>query len=99
MKRSESCGTFVAYISCIQGVIDVWWLYDDGGLTLLLPHLLRISKSYLEGAKLRVFTLPAYTHTMEEEQHSMAALLSKFRIDFADVSVIPDISREPQLKT
>lgn len=30
------------------GRIDVWWLYDDGGLTLLLPHLLRLPKSYLE---------------------------------------------------
>ncbi|VBB33264.1 unnamed protein product, partial [Acanthocheilonema viteae] len=23
-------------------VIDVWWLYDDGGLTLLIPHLLTL---------------------------------------------------------
>jgi hypothetical protein len=23
-----------------QGTIDVWWLYDDGGLTLLIPYLL-----------------------------------------------------------
>ena len=22
------------------GTIDVWWLYDDGGLTLLLPYIL-----------------------------------------------------------
>lgn len=28
--------------------IHVWWLYDDGGLTLLIPHLLRLPKSYLE---------------------------------------------------
>ena len=24
-----------------EGVIDVYWLYDDGGLTLLLPHILQ----------------------------------------------------------
>ena len=23
------------------GTIDVWWLYDDGGLTILLPHILQ----------------------------------------------------------
>ena len=23
------------------GTIDVWWLYDDGGLTLLIPYLLK----------------------------------------------------------
>ena len=26
--------------------IDVWFLYDDGGLSLLLPHLLRASKGF-----------------------------------------------------
>ena len=24
------------------GFIDVWWLYDDGGLTLLLPYILTL---------------------------------------------------------
>ncbi|KTF80697.1 hypothetical protein cypCar_00034540 [Cyprinus carpio] len=23
-----------------KGTTDVWWLFDDGGLTLLLPHIL-----------------------------------------------------------
>ncbi len=23
-----------------EGTVDVYWLYDDGGLTLLLPHIL-----------------------------------------------------------
>lgn len=31
-----------------KAVIDVWWLYDDGGLTLLIPYLLTQPKSYLE---------------------------------------------------
>ena len=22
-----------------SGTVDVWWLYDDGGLTLLIPHI------------------------------------------------------------
>ncbi|EYC27812.1 hypothetical protein Y032_0008g197 [Ancylostoma ceylanicum] len=82
-----------------KGVIDVWWLYDDGGLTLLIPHLLTIPKSYLEGAKLRVFTISTSSRTMEQEQRSMAALLSKFRISFSDVSVISDIGRKPQPET
>uniref|UniRef100_A0A914RUC9 SLC12A transporter C-terminal domain-containing protein n=1 Tax=Parascaris equorum TaxID=6256 RepID=A0A914RUC9_PAREQ len=43
----------VASISRFQrkikgATIDVWWLYDDGGLTLLVPHLLTVPKSYLE---------------------------------------------------
>ncbi|KAK6035992.1 hypothetical protein COOONC_26504 [Cooperia oncophora] len=83
----------------LQGVVDVWWLYDDGGLTLLIPHLLTIPKSYLEGAKLRVFTISTSSRTMEQEQRSMAALLSKFRINFSDVSVISDIGRKPRPET
>ncbi|KAI1714628.1 solute carrier family 12 domain-containing protein [Ditylenchus destructor] len=75
-----------------NGVIDVWWLYDDGGLTLLIPYLLAQPKSYLENAKLRVFTLSAKGKKLEHEQHSMAALLSRFRIKAAKVIVLPDSS-------
>ncbi|CAI4226740.1 unnamed protein product [Auanema sp. JU1783] len=82
-----------------NGTIDVWWLYDDGGLTLLIPHLLTIPKSYLEGSKLRVFTISTSSRTMEQEQRGMAALLSKFRIDFSDVSVIADIGKKPMSDT
>ncbi|KAI1714915.1 solute carrier family 12 domain-containing protein [Ditylenchus destructor] len=75
-----------------NGVIDVWWLYDDGGLTLLVPYLLAQPKSYLENAKLRVFTLSAKGKKLEHEQRSMAALLSRFRIKAAKVIVLPDSS-------
>ncbi|ULT93610.1 hypothetical protein L3Y34_003243 [Caenorhabditis briggsae] len=82
-----------------KGVIDVWWLYDDGGLTLLIPHLLSIPKSYLEGARLRIFTISTSSRTMEQEQRGMAALLSKFRIDYSDVYVIADIGKKPRQET
>ncbi|GMS79950.1 hypothetical protein PENTCL1PPCAC_2125 [Pristionchus entomophagus] len=82
-----------------RGVIDVWWLYDDGGLTLLIPHLLTIPKSYLEGSKLRVFTISTSSRTMEQEQRGMVALLSKFRIDFSDVFVIADVGKKPNQRT
>ncbi|EGT41807.1 CBN-NKCC-1 protein [Caenorhabditis brenneri] len=82
-----------------KGVIDVWWLYDDGGLTLLIPHLLSIPKSYLEGARLRIFTISTSSRTMEQEQRGMATLLSKFRIDYSDVYVIADIGKKPRQDT
>lgn len=34
----------------------MWWLYDDGGLTLLVPWLLR-SHKYWTGCTLRIFTV------------------------------------------
>uniref|UniRef100_A0A914VZI6 Solute carrier family 12 member 2 n=1 Tax=Plectus sambesii TaxID=2011161 RepID=A0A914VZI6_9BILA len=82
-----------------RATVDVWWLYDDGGLTLLIPHLLTVPKSYLENAKLRVFTVASSRSSIELEQRSMASLLSKFRIEFADVIIIPDITKEPHSAT
>ena len=38
-----------------ERVIDVYWLFDDGGLTLLLPYLLTLRK-YWSKAKIRLFT-------------------------------------------
>lgn len=39
-----------------RGNIDIWWLYDDGGLPVLLSHILRSRQQFSE-CKLRVFTL------------------------------------------
>ncbi|MFH4981879.1 hypothetical protein AB6A40_008588 [Gnathostoma spinigerum] len=81
-----------------NGRIDVWWLYDDGGLTLLIPHLLRLEKSYLEGAQLRVFTLSSSTTTEADEQR-LAGLLIKFRIRFADVRIVSGAKDLPNEST
>lgn len=37
-----------------KAIIDVYWLYDDGGLTLLLPYIISTRRNW-ESAKLRVF--------------------------------------------
>uniref|UniRef100_A0A915CQF5 SLC12A transporter C-terminal domain-containing protein n=1 Tax=Ditylenchus dipsaci TaxID=166011 RepID=A0A915CQF5_9BILA len=80
---------------CQEWCHRCWWLYDDGGLTLLVPYLLAQPKSYLENAKLRVFTLSHKGRKLEQEQKSMATLLSKFRINYAQLNVIPDSSNRP----
>ncbi|GFR08232.1 bumetanide-sensitive sodium-(potassium)-chloride cotransporter, partial [Trichonephila clavata] len=70
-----------------KGIIDVWWLYDDGGLTLLLPYLLT-TRAQFKGCKLRVFSV-AQDHTnIGEEQRNLSALLQKFRIPFNDLTVV-----------
>uniref|UniRef100_T1DFY4 Putative Na/K/Cl transporter n=1 Tax=Cupiennius salei TaxID=6928 RepID=T1DFY4_CUPSA len=78
-----------------KGTIDVWWLYDDGGLTMLIPYLLT-THSQWSSCKLRVFSLANKKDELDREQRNMAALLSKFRIEFSDVMVIPDITKPPQ---
>ncbi|CAN8005615.1 unnamed protein product [Ixodes hexagonus] len=77
-----------------KGTIDVWWLYDDGGLTMLIPYLLTTRHNW-SGCKLRVFSLANKKEELDREQRNMASLLSKFRIEYSDVTVIPDIVRPP----
>jgi len=75
-----------------QGTIDVWWLYDDGGLTLLIPYILTTRQQFSE-CKLRVFSLANKKDELDRETRNMATLLSKFRIDFSSVLVIPDVTK------
>jgi len=75
------------------GYIDVWWLYDDGGLTLLVPYILTMRKQYAECA-LRVFTLTKDPEKVEEEKSNMQSLLAKFRIDFEEVIMVTDINKK-----
>ncbi|XP_051157409.1 bumetanide-sensitive sodium-(potassium)-chloride cotransporter [Leptopilina boulardi] len=78
-----------------KGTIDVWWLYDDGGLTLLLPYIISTRRNW-SNSKLRVFALSNKHSELEYEQRNMASLLSKFRIDYSALKVIPDISKPAQ---
>ncbi|KAK7145418.1 hypothetical protein R3I93_013216 [Phoxinus phoxinus] len=77
-----------------RGTIDVWWLFDDGGLTLLIPYLLTNKKKWRD-CKIRVF-IGGKINRIDHDRRAMAALLSKFRIDFSDITVIGDINIKPK---
>ncbi|XP_022086932.1 solute carrier family 12 member 2-like isoform X2 [Acanthaster planci] len=78
-----------------KGNIDVWWLLDDGGLTLLIPHLLSM-KSNWEKCKLRVFATTGKKEQIDRERMNMANMLSKFRIKCTDVEIISDLNKKPK---
>ncbi|XP_067665686.1 solute carrier family 12 member 2-like isoform X1 [Haliotis asinina] len=78
-----------------KGTIDVWWLFDDGGLTLLIPYILT-TKAHWRGCKLRVFTAGTKKGELDREQRQMATLLSKFRIECKDMTVLPDVNKAPR---
>ena len=80
------------------GTIDVWWLFDDGGLTLLIPHLLKTKKQF-SGCKIRVFALTTKEFGIDEDKKNLVNLLYKFRIDVTDVIMIPDITVSPSKET
>ncbi|XP_056273314.1 LOW QUALITY PROTEIN: solute carrier family 12 member 3-like [Pseudoliparis swirei] len=74
--------------------IDVYWLSDDGGLTLLLPYLLTRRKRWAR-CKVRVFVGGA-SENKEAQRQEMLALIKKFRLGFHDVEVLPDIYQNPR---
>uniref|UniRef100_A0A8C7INA8 Solute carrier family 12 member 3 n=1 Tax=Oncorhynchus kisutch TaxID=8019 RepID=A0A8C7INA8_ONCKI len=74
-----------------KGTIDVWWMFDDGGLTLLLPYILTTRKKFKD-CKMRIFIAGQPGRV---EQDRMKSLLEKFRIKYADIHVIDDITQNP----
>lgn len=50
-----------------SGTIDVWWLYDDGGLTMLIPYIISMRSSWAN-CKIRVFALAQRKLNIEEER-------------------------------
>ena len=84
----------IAFNKKNKGTIDVWWLYDDGGLTILVPHLLSLTTQW-RGCKLRIFT-PASDKKIKANQIRMANLLKKFRIDFSSVVEFRGINKSPK---
>lgn len=81
-----------------EGTIDVYWLYDDGGLTLLLPHILS-TRAMFSKCNMRVFFLSNKTESLDEETRNMAALMSKFRIEYQDVIILTDATKKPEQRT
>ncbi|KAM3939836.1 solute carrier family 12 member 2 isoform 2-T3 [Leptodactylus fuscus] len=109
MMRKDSKGQGVALNSADQrlldaslqfqkkqgkSTIDVWWLFDDGGLTLLIPYLLTTKKKWND-CKIRVF-IGGKINRIDHDRRAMATLLSKFRIDFSDIMVLGDINTKPK---
>ncbi|TDH16882.1 hypothetical protein EPR50_G00002510 [Perca flavescens] len=77
-----------------KGTIDVWWLFDDGGLTLLLPYILTTRKKWKD-SKLRIF-IAGQPGRCELDKQEMKSLLHKFRITCTDINVIDDIHVQPR---
>jgi len=70
--------------------IDVWWLTEDGGLTVLLPQIIAQRQQW-SNCKLRVFTMKDEKSANGQSDYDMARMISKFRIDCDDVQQIDDL--------
>lgn len=82
----------------LEGTIDIYWLYDDGGLTLLLPYILSTRTKYSR-SKLRIFFLSHKVEKIDEETRNMVELMAKFRIQCEDIVAISDAMSLPAKHT
>jgi amino acid transporter len=69
-----------------EGFIDVWWIVHDGGLLLLLAHLLQQHKIWRK-CKLRVHTVAEKLDNSEVVKKNLERLLEAVRIK-AEVQVL-----------
>ncbi|XP_066583360.1 bumetanide-sensitive sodium-(potassium)-chloride cotransporter isoform X2 [Prorops nasuta] len=81
-----------------NGTIDVWWLYDDGGLTILLPYIIS-TRSNWEHCKMRIFALANHKQDIGEQEKEMIEIMAKFRIKYTSLKMVDDISLEPKPET
>ena len=78
-----------------EACIDIWWLINDGGLTMLLPYLIKKSRSSpFAKHKLRLMVInediqgsESRTISREEALQTKAHLLAKLRIK-AEIKVV-----------
>jgi solute carrier family 12 (potassium/chloride transporter), member 4/6 len=73
-----------------RGTIDIWWVVHDGGLLVLLAHLLKAHKVWKQ-CRLRIFTAVDVSESPVMIQRALAEYLHDVRIE-AEVHVV-DISK------
>jgi len=80
-----------------KGTIDIWWLYDDGGLSVLIPHLISLNWKWAD-CQLRIF-ISGSRSRQDEDYQGMLQLLQKFRINVKYLMVIPELKSKPSKDT
>ncbi|KAG7188948.1 hypothetical protein KM043_008547 [Ampulex compressa] len=103
MEKRHGMPVVPEYMSIFQrkhknGIIDVWWLYDDGGLTILLPYIIS-TRSNWEHCKMRIFALANHKQDIGAQEKEMAEIMSKFRIKYTSLKMVDDISVQPRQET
>ena len=70
-----------------QPHIDIWWLVEDGGLTVLMAHLLIKHREYRQyNHKLRLFAA-SVKETALQDREKLISLLARFRIEASVIIV------------
>lgn len=74
----------------LGGTIDVWWIVNDGGLLMLLPHLLRQHRTW-KSCQLRIFTVAQQSDNSAQMRQDLRNFLYHLRIE-AQVDIVEMVS-------
>ena len=74
----------------LGGTMDIWWIVNDGGLLMLLPHLLKQHRTW-KACQLRIFTVAQASDNSEQMRHDLAKFLYHLRIE-AKVDIVVMVS-------
>ncbi|XP_045501321.1 bumetanide-sensitive sodium-(potassium)-chloride cotransporter-like isoform X2 [Colias croceus] len=81
-----------------ENSLDTWWLYDDGGLNVLLSYIIAI-RGFREKIPIRIFALARSCHGIEDAEERMIALLQKMRLQYTSLTIIQGLYDPPQNET
>ncbi|XP_022163509.1 bumetanide-sensitive sodium-(potassium)-chloride cotransporter-like [Myzus persicae] len=70
-----------------HGTVDVWWLYNDGGLSLIIAFIIKHSITW-NNCKFRIYGVTKKVECLSEEKNKLKQLLSLYRIDFDYIDII-----------
>jgi solute carrier family 12 (sodium/potassium/chloride transporter), member 2 len=80
--------------------VDVYWLVEDGGLTLLLAHLVSKHHNFRKNnAKLRLFSVAPSEEAKASEKERLKVLLGEFRIQARVIIIVLDENVPPRPAT
>jgi len=65
----------------LEGRIDVWWLIDDGGLTVLLPHIMKMHKAWAK-CDVRLMIVCESAHAEMQQYIHLTELMAKLRLSY-----------------
>lgn len=67
--------------------IDIWWLIDDGGLTVLIPHLLSLHSYFRSDVPIRLLPVVDNEADWAQPLLTMTLMIEKFRLNMIVESV------------
>jgi hypothetical protein len=79
----------LVYAQAFKGTIDIWWLFDDGGLSVLLPYILKKYKLWSQ-CRLRIMSL---SDGFDRYTQKLADLLTMMRLQVDIVSVFEEVDQ------